>query len=175
MMLDRTGVIETVGADLQATQASSAQHLLQEYYYHHDPTPVSEYTELNKLFLTGFPTLFPYRRGGPLDDRTRKLILAAWTKHLLQLHKGTFARHESFMFVAFNIIQRKQASKSVHLQMQVPCNLAETATSEHLKKVLSTTPTNAQYVDDPIVQKLMKCVKLAGYALSTQQQCVLQC
>ena len=68
IMLDRTGVIDTADVDMQATQTTAAQHLLQEYHYRHDPIPISEYTDLNRLFLTGFPSLFPYGRGGPGDE-----------------------------------------------------------------------------------------------------------
>ena len=66
-----------------------------------------------------FPTLFPFRRGGPAravesvdgtarDDSiglasTRNMTLATWAKILLQRHGGRFPHHYAFSFLVFNL------------------------------------------------------------------------
>ena len=59
--------------------------------------------------LNAFPTLNPYALGG-FADRNRA-ISVSWERHiaalLLQSHRH-YAKHEVFMFVVFNILQRRK-------------------------------------------------------------------
>jgi hypothetical protein len=54
-----------------------------------------------------YPTLFPYRIGG-FEDSSRSLPLSMkqHVKHLLNLSDNRFQEHNSFLFTAFNMIQR---------------------------------------------------------------------
>ena len=65
-----------------------------------------------------FPTLFPYGVPGFQSARPVPLSFAAQVKALLLLDDDRFQSHQSFLFVAFNIIQRKLSllSSSVTIQ-----------------------------------------------------------
>ncbi|KAF8145651.1 hypothetical protein K438DRAFT_1735322 [Mycena galopus ATCC 62051] len=61
------------------------------------------------FFEKAFPCLFPYGRGGLEADRPVKLGFGDHIKWLLQYHDRRFRRHETFPFVVFGILQRRQA------------------------------------------------------------------
>jgi len=73
----------------------------------HDVQPVNEFTN-PKLFPMLYPTLFPYGIGG-FEDQSRKqpISLKHHVKHLLNLADHRFQEHPSFIFTAFNILQRR--------------------------------------------------------------------
>ncbi|PBK92437.1 hypothetical protein ARMGADRAFT_930604 [Armillaria gallica] len=72
----------------------------------HDPVPVNEFNN-PALFPLMYPTLFPYGIGG-LEDRgcLNSLSFEAHVKHLLNLNDRRFQKHRTFLFTAFNMIQR---------------------------------------------------------------------
>ena len=56
-----------------------------------------------------FPKVFPFGKGGFADpDRSKKLGWETQMKWMLQQSHGLFAEHEVFMFVVFNLIQRRK-------------------------------------------------------------------
>ncbi|KAI0084697.1 hypothetical protein BDY19DRAFT_898077, partial [Irpex rosettiformis] len=71
-------------------------------------TPANEFFSPD-LFPKTFPTLFPYGVGG-LEDKSRKssLGLRVHVRHLLRLADRRFQTHKSFLFVAFNMLQRRE-------------------------------------------------------------------
>ena len=69
-------------------------------------------------FERAFPILFPYGIGGIEADRPVHLDYRDHIKWALQFHDRRFRRHESFSFIAFAILQRRQALNSARLQMQ---------------------------------------------------------
>ena len=74
----------------------------------HDPTPVNEFCNPS-LFPMIYPTLFPYGVGG-FEDKTHCCIpisMKQHVKHLCSLADRRFQEHYSFMFTAFNILQRR--------------------------------------------------------------------
>jgi len=73
-----------------------------------DPNPVNEF--FNPVtFPMLYPTLFPYGIGGFEDSRREVLIgFENHVKHMLALNDRRFQEHYSFMFVAFNVIQRRR-------------------------------------------------------------------
>ena len=73
----------------------------------HDPTPVNEFCNPS-LFPMIYPTLFPYGIGG-FEDQTRDIPISMrqHVKHLCGLADRRFQEHYSFMFTAFNILQRR--------------------------------------------------------------------
>ena len=74
----------------------------------HDPTPVNEFCNPS-LFPMIYPTLFPYGVGG-FEDKTHCRIpisMKRHVKHLCSLADRRFQEHYSFMFTAFNILQRR--------------------------------------------------------------------
>ena len=74
----------------------------------HGPTPVNEFFDPS-LFPMLYPTLFPYGIGGTEDKRrTVAISLENHVKHFLSLTDRRFQEHYSFLFTAFNIIQRRK-------------------------------------------------------------------
>jgi len=83
----------------------------------HDPTPVNEFFNPH-LFPMIYPTLFPYGIGG-FEDRQRRVPLSMkrHVKHLGNLADKRFQEHYSFLFTAFNILQRR--SVLLHTSLKV--------------------------------------------------------
>ena len=74
----------------------------------HEPVPVNEFFSPS-LFPMLYPTLFPYGIGG-IEDRRRTVAISFENhiKHLLSLADRRFQEHYSFLFTAFNVIQRRK-------------------------------------------------------------------
>jgi hypothetical protein len=74
----------------------------------HDPNPVNEFFNPS-MFPMLYPTLFPYGTGG-FEDRCRTVAIGLenHVKHMLALADRRFQEHYSFMFVAFNVLQRRK-------------------------------------------------------------------
>jgi hypothetical protein len=69
-------------------------------------------------FERAFPCLFPYGVGGLEADRQVEVDFRDHIKWALDYHDCRFRRHETFPFVAFGIVQRRQALYSARLQMR---------------------------------------------------------
>ena len=79
----------------------------------HSEEMVNEY--YNPKLLPGmFPKLFPLGTGGcEIPERYPKISFKTQIEYLLSLHDPSFRRHETFLFVAFSILQRRKAQQSV--------------------------------------------------------------
>jgi len=74
----------------------------------HEPVPVNEFCNPSLLPMM-YPTLFPYGIGGAEDKRrTNAISFENHARHFLSLADRRFQEHYSFMFTAFNIIQRRK-------------------------------------------------------------------
>ncbi|KAK0446937.1 uncharacterized protein EV420DRAFT_1276348 [Desarmillaria tabescens] len=72
----------------------------------HDPSPTDEFNN-PLLFLMMYPTLFPYGIGGFEEpSRRMSLSLRSQVKHFFNLNDTRFQEHYSFLFSAFNMLQR---------------------------------------------------------------------
>lgn len=76
----------------------------------------------NSQLLTGlFPTLFPYGIGNPDDsNRKQKTCYKKHLQYLLSYGDKRFEKHSSFIFVVFNILQRRNACFKSKLIMKQP-------------------------------------------------------
>lgn len=74
----------------------------------HDRAPANEFFNPS-LFPKTFPTLFPYGIGG-FEDETRltSISLKHHVRHLLRLTDRRFQEHPSFLFIVFNMLQRRE-------------------------------------------------------------------
>ena len=83
----------------------------------HDPTPINEFFN-PELFPMIYPTLFPYGKGG-FEDKTRQVPISMkrHVKYLCGLSDRRFQEHYSFLFTAFNILQRR--SILLHTSLKV--------------------------------------------------------
>ena len=83
----------------------------------HDPQPVNEFCN-PELFPMIYPCLFPYGIGGSEDSkRCAKLSLKRHVKPWFNLADHHFQEHFSFLFTAFNILQRR--SVLLHTSLKV--------------------------------------------------------
>ncbi|KAJ5742359.1 uncharacterized protein N7511_011545 [Penicillium nucicola] len=61
-------------------------------------------------FTAAFPTLFPMGVGGHLDERNIPVSLSALAEWALSHHSRRFARHKTFMYLLFDILQLRRSS-----------------------------------------------------------------
>lgn len=84
----------------------------------HGNIPESEFGNPS-LFPKIYPTLFPYGIGGPENDnRDTELSMKRNLKHLFSLRDKRFQQHYSFLFTAFNILQRRQVLLHTFLKVK---------------------------------------------------------
>jgi hypothetical protein len=130
--------------------------------------PANEF--LNPELLMGmFPTLFPYGCGA-LEDHSRpvKITLTEHIRYLLSFEDRRFEKNDSFLFVVFNMLQRRTACfhaqlmttrpyfrQSAHSLETLNCNDLSTALINISKKAYST-------VSDQRINLLMKHIKAVG-------------
>jgi hypothetical protein len=86
----------------------------------HGPKPENEFKNPH-LFPMMYPTLFPYSLGGMEDLRRRsRLGFRRHIKHLFCLADRRFQEHYSFLFTAFNMIQRRAILLKTHYKAERP-------------------------------------------------------
>ena len=117
-----SGIIDVNGSAVSTEDISS--HLLQQmnypatqeqpsgdkiYLIPHSSRPVNEYFN-PKLLLGLYPTLFCYGRGAPEDQsRPVHINFREHIRYLLSYNDRRFETNHSFLFVVFNLLQRRQA------------------------------------------------------------------
>lgn len=138
------------------------------YLIPHSSKPVNEY--FNPKFLTGlYPTLFCYGRGAS-EDQTRPIEIKfkEHIRYLLSYHDRRFEKNHSFIFVVFNLLQRRDACFHAQLIATKPYFRAsadeiqfldvkdiEIALDNNLKKAHSSESNSA-------LNKLIQHVKTIG-------------
>ena len=160
-----SGVIDVNGSAISSEDISN--HLLQQmdcpateermssdkiYLIPHSSRPVNEYFN-PKLLLGLYPTLFCYGRGAPEDQsRPVHINFREHIRYLLSYNDRRFETNHSFLFVVFNLLQRRQACfqaqliaarpyfqttahdiqslRSKDIEMALKLNLAKTPLSE---------------------------------------------
>lgn len=99
--------------------------------------PSNEYN--NPIFLLGlYPTLFPYGTGAFEDpSRPVKVSFKKQIQYLLAYRDRLFEENHSFMFVVFNMLQRREACLHARLRTSKPffSNVAHQITSINLKDI----------------------------------------
>jgi hypothetical protein len=113
VLLERMGVSDPEGAKLtgRAFTASALKNLasrdLPDLVLHRSSQAVPEYN--NPDLMPGmFPTLFPLGLGGFEHSlRSPKLSFQSHANALLDVPDKSFRRHQTFLFVALNIMQRR--------------------------------------------------------------------
>ena len=130
--------------------------------------PTSEYSNPN-LLLGIFPTLFPYGCGA-LEDPSRpiKIDFREHLRYLLSIADRRFEEHHSFIFVVFNILQRRTACFHARLmisrpQFQQSAQLLESLSSADIATALANiSKGTSMKVTDPKVKSLMQHIKVVG-------------
>lgn len=83
-----------------------------------DFPPLPNATDRSNYFEKAFPTLFPYGVGGIEAARAVKVDFRQHVRWALRYHDRRFRQHETFPFVAFGILQRREALNSSKVQMK---------------------------------------------------------
>ncbi|CAF1475487.1 unnamed protein product [Adineta steineri] len=130
--------------------------------------PIKDYFN-PELLLGLYPTLFPYGFGAPQDSsRPVSVSLEQHIRYLLAYDDQRFEKHHSFMFVLFNIMQRRQACWNATLMASRPyfqdaANDLQTLTSKEIEAALITINKKTfSSVDNPRINMLMRQIKTVG-------------
>ena len=123
----------------------------------------------SELFLGLFPTLFPYGSGAPYDStRPTAVSLNQHIRYLLAYDDQRFEKHHSFMFVMFNMMQRRQACWNASLMASRPyfrdtATDLQTLTSTEIEAALiSVTKHTFSSITNPRINTLMKQIRTVG-------------
>ncbi|CAF4724982.1 unnamed protein product, partial [Rotaria magnacalcarata] len=130
--------------------------------------PANEYSNPN-LLLGVFPTLFPYGFGA-LEDSSRpvQINFREHVRYLLSYGDRRFEEHYSFIFVLFNILQRRTACFHAQLMTSRPyfqrsAQLLETLSSEDAATaLLNISKASYTKVSDERINTLMKHINVVG-------------
>lgn len=183
-VLDRfffSGVIDVNGATISSEEISN--HLLQQiggagadeqiegdkiYLVPHSSKPVNEYFN-PKLLLGLYPTLFCYGHGAP-EDQTRpiKINLREHIRYLLSYNDRRFEKSHSFLFVVFNLLQRRQACFQARLIATRPyfeksARDIQSLSTKDIEMALKLNSTNGQHSEsNRSLNKLLQHIKTIG-------------
>jgi hypothetical protein len=93
------------------------------YAVRHSHHPVPDFgrfqgseRSINPLAAT-FPRLFPFGVGGIESDRPKSVGFQEHVRWALQYHDRRFRVHHTFPFVAFSMLQKREALNSARIQM----------------------------------------------------------
>ena len=90
-----------------------------------------------------FPTLFPFGRGGPYDERKNKIAMPVYLMHLTRLADFRFRTHAPFVFALFSLAQRQRVSISASRSLKMNCFM------DFQKDLKHITPDTLQHcIDD---------------------------
>ncbi|CAF3469515.1 unnamed protein product, partial [Rotaria sp. Silwood2] len=146
------------------------------YVVPHEPYPVNEY--FNTSFLPGlYPTLFPFGVGGVENER--RPVRVSYAKHIryfLSYHDHRFEMNASFIFVTFNILQRRTACTKSRLLVSRPyfssqANEINQLTAKEVKIALDQIESNSNiYTLNPRLSLLLKQLKtVSGSVMGSNQ------
>lgn len=126
-------------------------------------------TEIRKNPLAAaYPTLFPYGLGGIEADREDEVAFGEHVRWALQYHDRRFRTNNSFPFVVFGIMQRREVMRSARLQMRKEqflrhSQMFSTITGDDVRKALQEMNGNSNHtVTDPRLRLLNKLVFGSG-------------
>ncbi|CAF1433125.1 unnamed protein product, partial [Adineta steineri] len=118
------------------------------YFIPHGKHPANEY--FNTAFLPGlYPTLFPYGMGGVENERRQvRVTYAKHIRYFLSYHDFRFEMNNSFMFVTFNILQRRTACAKARILVSRPYFSSQATeinqlTSAEIKLALNQIESNS--------------------------------
>ena len=135
--------------------------------------PLNEFSDVDRIMVEGFPTLFPYGVGGVGSDGRYTARLKEWAQNLMRLRHRRFAAHPVFPFVIVNIIQRRAVIKNARFAVDANRMSAgeveqiRSVTSQQLDVLLSavkggTDPAVALKQSPENVQQLFKSLKVVS-------------
>ncbi|RDX46829.1 hypothetical protein OH76DRAFT_1355491 [Lentinus brumalis] len=121
-----------------------------------------------------FPCLYPYGTGGMEARRPVPVDMREHVRWALQYHDRRFRRHETFPFVVFGILQRRQALGSARVQMrrrnfEQDARILSSITLEQLEKARREEEAHLP-ITDPAVQLLRRHVHATASRMQGSDQ-----
>ena len=154
--------------DTSDDPAANEENVENVYVIPRSRMPAHDYSN-PELLLGLFPTLFPYGYGTPYDpSRPMPVSLSQHIRYLLAYDDQRFERHHSFMFVLFNMMQRRQACWNASLMASRPyfqdtATDLQTLTSKEIEVALiSVAKKTFSSVENPRINTLMRQIKMVG-------------
>ncbi|CAF3888035.1 unnamed protein product [Rotaria magnacalcarata] len=146
------------------------------YFIPHGRHPVNEY--FNTGFLPGlYPTLFPYGMGGV--ENQYQQVRVTYAKHLryfLSYHAYRFEMNTAFIFITFNILQRRTACAKVRILVSRPYFTSQSGeinqlTSAEIKLALNQIESSSyDYQSNPRLATLIKQLKTVSGSVMRSNQ-----
>ncbi|CAF3374280.1 unnamed protein product, partial [Rotaria sp. Silwood2] len=138
------------------------------YLIPHSSKPVNEY--FNPKLLTGlYPTLFCYGRGAPEDQsRPIEIKFKEHIRYLLSYNDRRFETSNSFIFVVFNLLQRRDACFHAQLIATKPyfqafANEIQSINSKHIEMALENNSKRTHRTDsNRTLNKPLQHIKTVG-------------
>ncbi|KAI3286470.1 hypothetical protein DTO002I6_8141 [Penicillium roqueforti] len=117
-------------------------------------------------FTAAFPTLFPAGIGGHLDERTIPVWLAAFADWALRHHSRRFARHKTFMYLLYDVIQLRKSSMGngflvKRQNWQSTMNDITSLTVNQLQDAAKMLAAG-QKIEDPVIRRLLRTIETVG-------------
>ena len=176
-----SGVIDVNGSVISSEDMSN--HLLQQidrpptneqidgdkvYLIPHSLKPINEY--FNPTLLLGlYPTLFCYGRGAPEDQsRPVHINFREHIRYLLSYNDRRFEKNHSFLFVVFNLLQRRQACFQAQLiatrpYFETSAHEIQSLSSKDIEMALKLHSAKAPRVElSGTLNKLLQHVRTVG-------------
>lgn len=169
-----TGLVDTDGINVSTKQINN--EILSKiqndenalYAIPHSGTPINEYSN-PKLLMSLYPMLFPYGVGG-IEDYTKPTSIS-FEKHiqyLLTYADRRFERNHSFIFIVFNILQKRATCREAKILISRPyfgetASIINDLTVKDIENVLDNITKNSHSKQkDNKLQKLMQQIKTVG-------------
>jgi len=138
------------------------------YLIPHSSKPINEY--LNPKLLTGlYPTLFCYGRGAPEDQsRPIEIKFREHIRYLLSYTDRRFETNHSFIFVVFNLLQRRDACFHAQLiatkpYFQASANEIQSIKSKDIEAALDNNTKRTYNTEaNSALNKLLQHIKTVG-------------
>lgn len=150
------------------TSTENEENVENVYVIPRSHMPAHDYSN-PELLLGLFPTLFPYGCGTPYDSsRPTSVSLSRHIRYLLAYDDQRFEKHHSFMFVLFNMMQRRQACWNASLMASRPyfrdtATDLENLTSKEIEAALTSVAKKTfSSVENPRINILMRQIKMVG-------------
>ncbi|KAI6131341.1 hypothetical protein EV401DRAFT_1802613, partial [Pisolithus croceorrhizus] len=126
------------------------------------------------FFEKAYPCLFPYGEGGIERNQPVNVDMGEHVKWLLRYHDRRFRKHETFPFICFGIVQRRQALGSARIQMQrktfeQDARLLSTITVERMQRAQEEEEAHRPLIDPAIRLLRQHLYSTAGRAIGSDQ------
>lgn len=138
-------------------------------------TVVNEYTE-SRLFPGTFPTLFWNKQMGHLDMNLQRLKISyrTWFSSLLRHHTRRFAKHPTFMHVAFNLENRHRVNRAANIivsreDWKKKSSAIYKLTSDELQQAVYELQNNIPVTIPSVFSLLSSCSAIGKYVPLSQE------